>query len=579
MKRTLAVSLSALLGLSIFAAAAAPAAQPAAPGGGGGGACRASAATPVARVSAAPVAGASAIGVMTVAEFLGARLAERGVNMGFDYVLRMSGASTAETRTLARLDGISEQVAGINTRLNQVMGAVGSLINERREAEFDRELRRLCGIATQQRLALQRYNAAVRAGVELGRILETENGLKRAEEPGPNNRISPRQRARDRANDFVQFYGENALALEQGIDELRTALIPGAQLRTALALYGDVLMTHRWLRRPDSKRMRALYDELAEMRALASWMSAEYWAARHDDVEVNRVLAEYNSDRKRALRKLPRMIPAGAVIDAGSVAARSVNGKPIWFAPVARDLGWVPRQPTASRPGEFFAVDEVPRELGELNRKQRLGTGWKAPTREQLEALLSTECAVDPADRGEFLGDGQCQNAVGRNSNVARYLERLNPAKNWQRLFCLDGALVECPPDSGPLASGPRPRHLFIWTDDAQSQRIECGREDIPRRTFWHRYSTYTGFRTTTDDQRHTLFPHLPRRSPNFRVWVRSASLSECDRYFAHLVFDVAGVSRRNRYSEGVLLATRFTGKQDLSADGTIDYMAQTVGR
>lgn len=324
--------------------------------------------------------------------------------------------------------------------------------------------------------------------------------------------------------------------------------------------------------------MRALFGELAEIRALASWMAAEYWAARHDDVEVDRVLDEYNRDRKRAQKKLPRMIPAGVVIDAGSRQARTANGKPMWFAPVGRDLGWAPRQPLASRPAEDFVLNEVGQELAALNRKGGYGSGWKAPTRQEVEALLSNECAVDPADRTEFLGDGNCQNAIGRNSDVARYLARLNPAGNWQQLFCL-GPAGNCPPNSGPLATGPRPRHLFIWTDDAQSQRIECGREDIPRRTFWHRYSTYTGFRTLADNRAHALFPHLPRRSPYYRVWTRAGSLRECDRYFSRLLYGILFEHPRNSHVEGVLLATRFTGKQDLSPVGAIDYMGQSAGR
>lgn len=571
MKRLLATSLAALLALSIFVAAGSAATAQGPPANAGGAACRGA--------GTGEMAETSAFGVKTVAGFLGARLAERGVNMGFDYILRMAGASTAESRTMSRLDGIQEQLNGINSRMNQLMGSVGDLINERRASDFDRELRALCRVANQQRAALRRYDSAVRAGTELGRVLEGPGGLERAEQVAPGQRISPRQRAKDRANDFVRFYEANALAFETGIDDLRTALIPGSQLRTAMSLYGDVLITKRWLRRSDSKRMRALFSELAEIRALASWMAAEYWAARHDDVEVDRVLDEYNRDRKRAQKKLPRMIPAGVVIDAGSRQARSVNRKPMWFAPVARDLGWVPRQPLASQPGEDFVVNEVGHELAALNGKERLGSGWKAPSREQVEALLSNECAVDPADPNEFLGDGHCQNAVGRNSDVARYLERLNPAKNWQQLFCVDGAKGKCPPESGPLATGPEPRHLFIWTDDVHSQRIECGREDFPRRTFWHRYSTYTGFRTLADNRVHALFPHLPRRSPFFRNWTRRSSLRECDRYISKLIYGILFKRPRNHLVEGVLLATRFTGKQDLSPVGAIDYMGQSAGR
>ncbi|HEX5713398.1 MAG TPA: hypothetical protein VFX85_08810, partial [Solirubrobacterales bacterium] len=181
----------------------------------------------------------------------------------------------------------------------------------------------------------------------------------------------------------------------------------------------------------------------------------------------------------------------------------------------------------------------------------------------------------------EHIDGAPCLNALKRNQTVAQYLLGLNPRnETWRQLFCQPGADLKCPPNSGPSIGGTI-RHAFVWTDEIQSQRVECGSAFGGKR-FYERYDTYTGFRTLKDHADHALFPHLPRESPTHQIMSNATtSRYDCDHYFEQLALgreDASGNrGRRNGYVQGVLLATRFSGKQDASKDGSVDFMAQRL--
>lgn len=121
-------------------------------------------------------------------------------------------------------------------------------------------------------------------------------------------------------------------------------------------------------------------------------------------------------------------------------------------------------------------------------------------------------------------------------------------------------------------------RHAFVWTDEVHSQRILCGSGAFARR-FYERYDTYTGFRTFARGPQHALFPHLPPESPSRQTQSNpTTSRYHCDIYLRNLALGRQNPTRpRDPYLEGILLATRFTGKEDRSKDGTVDYMGQRV--
>ena len=519
----------------------------------------------------------------------GAAGAEHGALMAFDFISRITGLDkigpeTSEMRIMKRLEGIEERLADVTARIDRLTGTVGQLISEVRQGQLDSELRVLCTIANEQQLLFrQRFVPLVRAGLELGAILSGPNPG-RADVKGPGG-FSPRERVRTLGTRFVNFYDNNSLALQTGIADLHAALVPNAPRLSVLAIYGKVLMSKRFLNTDDSEKLLALYTEFAEVRALATWMAAEFWASQPESPEVlTEVLDTYVATTARERANLPQRIPPGVVVDLGSTSAETTDGKPMWFPPTGQDLGWLPSNKLSQGFGTI-SVDEVDKELRSLNDpgkddRQDLGKGWRAPTKTQFTALISDECFADPANPDKFKPGVACKNAVGKDTgtNVAGYLLRLNPDdRTWQQLFCQSGPRLSCAPGAGPGDAG-APPHAFVWTDEAQSQRLECGYE-ILGATFARRYMTYTGFRTLATGPVQEIFPHLPQHAPLYQAQNEEKSFYACDSFFIAQVNGnpkASSPTPRNPFLEGALLATRFAGDEDRT---TVDYMAQPSRR
>lgn len=502
--------------------------------------------------------------------------------MGFNYLTEITGAKkhlpkSQNAKVLEGLERIQAELPRISGQLNRVGAKVDQLMRRVDEIQLHNELKAICAMAGRQQGAFRRFKLAIEAGSRFGHALVDRDPKQAAREDPALATL--RSQAIQKETEFLNHYDYNGL--EGEINEIREALLPGSGQISVLRSYGRVLAGERFLTRADSNALRALYSELANYWALSAWMGAEFWAGKGEKSEWVRVLRTYRNQLKAAEAALPAMIPPGVVVDYGETTGRTLARRPMWFAPSAEDLGWVPPNNLVNPPFGRLAVDEVGEAVAALNARGTLGKGWSAPSQAEVRSLISKECIADPKEPRAHIDGAPCLNALKRNETVAQYLLALNPHdETWRQLFCQPGGEVKCPPDSGP-STGRTIRHAFVWTDEIHSQRIECGSAFGGKR-FYERYDTYTGFRTLKDNAVHALFPHLPRESPTHEIMSNATtSRYNCDRYFEELAVgrkDRSGQrGPRNGYVEGVLLATRFSGRQDASENGAFDFMAQPL--
>lgn len=517
---------------------------------------------------------------------------ERYAVMGMSHVLSLisKGALTPdspERRIFDQLRAINARLGEVESRVNRVGERVNQVIGEARQTNLNRDIKEICGIAGRQLTIYNLYRTSMDEAERLGWLLAGPNPAL-ADQPDALG-ITPRQRTKEDFEEFVDQYRLNYLELQGQLHDLHRLLVPdpGASKHEdppILTTFGLLRMSkQRFLTRQDSVDIRELYRELAQIRALASWMAAEYWDARKNPREETKVWDAFVNDNRKAELGQPLMIPHGVILDVGSGARDSTNGKSMWFAPTDRDLGWLP--PNYSQP-MLFQLDEVPNELDRLNERGGRGKGWHAPDNWEFRPLISTDCAADPERPTRALQG--CANAVPGGANIAAYLQGINPDKTWQELFCQSSVKEKCPPGAGPTSPRQAP-HAFIWTSDKHVQRLYCGWNSGygPNRNrsnaIVRLIETYAGYQTLGPVQ-HQVFPHFPQRIPNPRngsgdgdlQWIEEG----CTDYLRPLVYGVPDKGiKRNHLFEGVLLATRFSGAWDVNQRSNWDYMAQPVPR
>jgi len=508
---------------------------------------------------------------------------ERYALMGMSNLLKLIDAKaitplSPEQAVLNQLNAINARLGEMEARIGRVGDSVNQLTAERRQKDLDDEIREICDIANNQMYLYRLFRAAIETGAELGILLKGTNPSL-ADAPGRTGK-SPRQIAQRDLDEFVDQYKITARASNTEIGRLGRALVPDPKAQsdpTVLKTYGLVMMAqNRFINRDHSEALRALYRDVAEIRALASWMAAEYWDARGNTREEDRVWDELLSDTRSGEASLPRIIPRGAIVDLGTAPRTSTDRKAMWVAPTDKDLGWLPRNNAFTFQ---FGIDEVPRELESFNRAEFGGNNWHAPDKQEFIALMSDNCAADPDHPNKVLVG--CTNAVPGGANLAAYLQKINPDKTWQQLFCQSSVNPKCPKGAGPKGIRKEPR-AFIWTSDLHSQRLICGTlrgAEHKNGAISIRVMTHAGYHTL-GPIKHEVFPHLPMKIPHPRKgdgidrlnWIEEG----CGDYLRPLVYGVPKDDvKRNNLFEGVLLATRFTNTLDATWPLQLDYMAQ----
>jgi len=586
---------AALIASAVLALGAS--ASPAGAADSAGGVCGGVAATaPVtAQASADPI---TAGGVAKWLAIKGATvLGEKAGAFGMEALMKAVGLNSLlpDAEILANLDEIKAQLSGISGQLDGINKSVNQVIAEARKIQLDGVLTNLCSIAAKQEVAFEQdYLPMIEAGNELAHVLAGPNPGQ-ADVKDPATGLSLRERVQKLRDGFVTNYGQAQNSLEAGIKELHSALVPGSVRTSALAVYGKVLMTKRFVGRSDSELLRQLYAGLAEVRAMAALMAAEYRSSEPANrTALNNVLRGYLEGRREETQSLPPMIPSGAVIDLSGPTSETSTGYPIWFAPRDDDTGWLPNNRLPA-PFNNVGIDEVDKRVEELNKPNpddgkdtengSLGSGWGVPTKEQFETLISEGCTVD-ADKPKAFVTKPCKNAVGPKSggNVAGYLLKLNPEdRTWRALFCQPGGNLPCKPGWGPGGNG-QPPHAFVWTKDMWQLRMKCGWTILPPRQYTRTYTTYTGFLTAATSAQWRALPPLPEKVPSYELAAESISLERCNDHFTRLA---RGSTRpeasRSPWVSGALLVTRRTNNADdtnlvSGASGgnfRVDYMGQ----
>lgn len=535
---------------------------------------------------------AGTLGKFVTEKAVGVKI-ERYAVIGMSGLLRMIDSSiitpdSPEQRVLEQLNAISAQISDVRARVERIGDRVNQLIGERREGALDHELTALCDIAGDQVDVYRRYRIAVEEGIKLGRLLEGPN-YATADVPGGRPSMTPRERAKAALTAFQQEYVKHKP--EAQFARLRRALIANPAhpnpppLQT---LFGRVLMSReRFLTRSDSARMRDLFAEFAEVRALASWMGAEYWASlgsgedgvpSANEIEEGKVWDSFLRNSKEAEAGRARFIPPGTILDVGTEGQDTARGRPLWVAPTPLDLTWLP--PNNVGAAEPLSLDGVTDELRHLRSRAEFGgRDWHAPSSQEFLALVHKGCSADPDHPSRPLVG--CSQAVPGNANLAAYLQGINPDARWQQLFCQSSVNPKCPPGAGPKAPRQGPRE-FIWTSDRHSQRMICGLRNFGlfnAKEVDRRFTTYAGFRTL-GPIRAEIFPHLPQKTPVLRR-APGKDLSkiayieeECTDWFKGVVNPIRS-GHKNPHFEGVLLATAFTNAQDINPISKLDLMAQ----
>jgi hypothetical protein len=497
---------------------------------------------------------------------------ERYALMGMNKLLTVIGLkslspTSPEQAVLRQLQAINARLDQIETRIGGVGDRVNQLIREHREKAFDDELLQICAIANSQMTIYTDYKEAVESGLRLGALLNKEPAKADIKDFSGS---TPREVAAEDVKEFIDQYKANRNKFGEQIGTLRNALVPRDRTTwTALRRYGLVLMAReRFLTRADSTALRDLYREISEIHALTSWMEAEYWTALGRANRMNDVINAFVEDDKAAEAALPEMIPHGVVVDVGKESPSTADGRQMWFAPVSKDLGWLPPIRLNHR---TYQIDEVDHVLDQINdRRFTRHNDWHAPRNQEFRALISDGCSVDPRDPAKALTG--CRNAVPGGHNIAAYLAGVNPTDaHWQQLFCQRSVNPKCPAGAGPTAFR-QPPHAFVWTSDIHSQRLLCGKTLAGE--FAIRLNTHAGY-YTLGPIKHTIFPHFPMRIPNPVASKHEWNVEEgCAAYLRGLIGDQRLGIKRNHLFEGVLLATRFTDAVDLNKL-RLDYMAQ----
>jgi hypothetical protein len=212
------------------------------------------------------------------AEWLGARagtaLAEKTFLTGIEWIARMAGHRNASEQTLQQLGEIRGHLDQISGRIGRVENRLDHLAASVHNQALDNALRPLCAVARSQRsLFVNYYDPLMKAGYKLARILRS-NPAQANEDDGSG--LTPLERVEVLLPAFMQHAA--TLELEDGAGEIHEALIPNGRGTSVLSAYGRVLLTQRSLSTADSKRLRGFYQQLADVRAVATWMSEEYWS-------------------------------------------------------------------------------------------------------------------------------------------------------------------------------------------------------------------------------------------------------------------------------------------------------------
>ncbi|HEX4733356.1 MAG TPA: hypothetical protein VH247_02995 [Thermoleophilaceae bacterium] len=520
-----------------------------------------------------------------VADKAGAFLKEKGIQMGYKFALQLTGLDkiipkSADDQILDGIRVIQAQLADIQARIDAVADLVNQAIQEQRDTAFNDTLAYLCGVYSKVwNFYKLDYKPLINADVALGELLRrsADTSLTEDERAAATAGIKDAQADLDDA--ITEFQkGYNPSVYDSYSLDISQRLVPSGI--SLLTRYGNLAMTKRFLTRADSVSLRGLYDEFAQVEGLATLMTAEYYSKekkfnplKPGDDRVSGILKDYLDQSDLEHSRLPKVIPAGAVVDLGAVNQVSTDRKPMWYPATPVDQSWYPDNSVYGIPARNDAVNV----LNALNKRaatdQVADNNWGIPTAQELIALMSSQCLANQANPSQYVDPKlACKNAI--KTNALDYMLALNkPDPTWQSLFCHNTATVKCAVGGAGIGAT-KPPHGWIWVTGTGTYEMKCGHTIIPLGTNARTYTFHLAFQTgatTAVPGAVVKIPYMPSEVPGYGVQNADIGHKICDQYMNGLIWGQPPAPG----GQAVLMLTRFTGAADLNEAG-IDYMAKT---
>ncbi len=445
----------------------------------------------------------------SMAKWLAARIAGAALGKGEGFVLDAIGFPN---QTSQKLDELSRKLDQLSLQITDVQNSVNDLIRRLDDSSLKDQITKL-------REKNNSLNALYKD--EFIPVAEAAKALAKAKEDGEDT--TEPQRKLDTARDrFYSQYDKGAVTFGPMAKDIHDYLVPGPG-NSILAAQGRTLLNHnRYLNSAHSKRIRALYNGLADQQSMAVWMHAERNVVFRPRV-YQRIVNDYEAWHKVELENLPPQIPANTVVDIGRKTASTTQRAQMWLPGSVEDL--THRPPYQGR--VFEGNGTVALHLKEMNQRGAAGfSNWRVPTAQQFTGLYSGLDGRPPANTESLA-------SFLRTLDGDSVLWRLIDQRRWSAFF------------TGSVAS-----RKFRWVDRDTAYR-------------WIDLPVYTAVQSAN-----LAVYGIPVNPPNDLVRVRNWSpFGSIDGYVDNM-FVQSG-------ARGGVVATRDVGITRNAAGLNMDYMAQ----
>lgn len=458
-----------------------------------------------------------------VAKWLGEKIAGAAVGKAFNWIVDAIVGAPGAAEQLALLNQIDTKLDEIKKQLDYVELKLDELTTDLDNTKLETDIKQL-----------RNWSADVTDFYKFtfAPMVERAKELNEAKLSGGDVALA-QQRLDSARLTFLAKYALGEPTYSPLGRKIHNYLLPGATT-SMLANKGKVMLdTHRFLTAQDSIELRDLYTAYAEQAALATWMKAEYYRALGDEVNLQQVMDEYQSNTAAEEKNLAPLIPSGAIVDLGKKGTKTTNNAIMWIPSTSDRLSY--------RPGGSSGIDQA---LAALNTQSGM-KNWKVP-------LWQTNPA-DPTypNMASLVGGPGGFDAKTDKNQLSTYLRSLNPTDNrWK---------------------GISDNWRMFYTSTQVSQKVECyhwGLFKVHINRVWPRFPTYVALNNRgLGAAPAPLLPSetvIPKEEPTTQACQQFG-----DDYFYVPDGGIDPETKRPTYNRGAFVAGRDTGMMPQ------DYMAQ----
>ena len=381
-----------------------------------------------------------------VAKWLGEKIAGAAVGKAFNWIVDAVIGAPGTAEQLALLNEINTKLDEIKKQLDYVTLKLDELTTDLDNTKLETDIKQLRNWSAEI-TDLYKFSFSP--------MVERAKELSEAKMSGGDVALA-QQKLEEAQATFVLKYTLGESTYSSLGPKIHNYLLPGATT-SMLANKGKVLLdTNRFLTAQESIDLRDLYTAYAEQEALATWMKAEYYRALKDDVNLQQVIDDYQSNTADEVKNLAPMIPSGAIIDLGKKQVKTTNNAIMWIPSTSDRLSY--------KPGGGSGIDEA---LAALNSQPGM-KNWKMP--------LQVANPADPTfpNMASLVGGPGGFDAKADKNQLSTYLRSLNPKNDrWKAIS--DG-------------------WNMFYTSSQVSQKVECyhyGVFNVHINRVWPRFPTY----------------------------------------------------------------------------------------